>query len=147
MKTIKLFLMIIPLLIGVSCHHEDQPQPTVPNQPVNTTHNFEGNYKMCTNSPYYNVNKVNLSIQYKQTLVTGEYFYLIQTPEVGTFLSTTTGFYENYKDLVSNRDTAFNTSSANVYFTNLSLKNDTLRIYATNLQNPATYATLLYKKQ
>jgi len=144
----KLILLLISVIVFSQCTKEDTPAPTTTtNNIIPTDAKFVGNYLLCTNSPYYSPNQRNLTISYVQTLTNNSYMYLIKEPQVGSFLSTTNGFYENYVDLITNRDSCINSSMGTVYFTNISLHNDTLKIWARTKVAPITYTTLLYEKQ
>jgi len=144
----KLILLLISVIVFSQCTKEDTPAPTTPTtNTIPTNANLAGNYLLCTNSPYYSPTQRNLTISYVQTLPSNSHLYLIKEPQVGSFLSTTSGFYENYVDFTNNRDSCKNNSTSTVYFTNMSLKNDTLRVWARTKFTPATFTTLLYEKQ
>lgn len=142
-----IFLFTIILFL-TQCKKEDQKQTQSPNsvQTLPSDASLTGNYKMCSNSPFYNSAKVNLKISYNNNVGTN-YLYLIKEPEVGSFLSSTTNFYENFIDIQNRRDSATNTASSNTHFLNISIRNDTLRIFARTLFIPDTFTTLIYLKQ
>lgn len=143
----KVIVLLISVLIFSQCAKEPTPAPTTTTITIPTNANFAGNYLLCTNSPYYSPTRRNLTISYVQTLFNNSNQYLIREPQVGSFLSTTSGFYENYVDFTNNRDSCINSSTSTVYFTNMSLHNDTLRVWARTKFTPATFTTLIYEKQ
>lgn len=143
----KILILMSIILLFTQCKKKESESSPSKGQTIPSDITIAGNYKMTTNSPFYNSAKINLNIKYQSKLMSGEYIYLVEKPEVGSFLSTTDTFYENFKDNPNKRDSINNTASSNVHFLNMYIRDDTLHVYARTLFNPDTFTTLIYLKQ